>query len=90
MNRWQAIFSTGELLQTFLNRFKIVAQTSPCAVHLGYKFVVRYVYYNAMLPFNVYEGAIPFREEAEAKQFHQQKIEVACDDVRFIQQKCFR
>ena len=72
MNFCRDIQTANELLQVFLGRFQLLPQHCPAALHLGFKFIVRYVHYHPNFPFTVNQTAMPFKDEASAIKFHQQ------------------
>ena len=80
MNFCRDIQTASELLQIFLGRFQLLPQHCPAALNLGFKFIVRYVHYHPTFPFTVNERGFPFREEEDAKRFHQQRIESAFEN----------
>ena len=61
----------------FLGRFQLLPQHCPAALNLGFKFIVRYVHYHPNFPFTINQGAFPFKEEGQAKEFVERKIESA-------------
>ena len=75
MNFGREIQTTSELLQIFVGRFQLLPQHCPSALNLGFKFIVRYVYYHPNLPFTANQTAMPFKDEAAAAKFHQQRID---------------
>jgi hypothetical protein len=77
MNFCPKLDSNNAIFKTFLGRFQVVPQHCPAALHLGFKFIVRYVHYSPSSPFSVYEGAMPFKDEAQAKRYLEQRIENA-------------
>ena len=81
MNFCREIQTSAELLQIFLGRFQLLPQHCPAALHLGFKFIVRYVHYHPNFPFTVNQTAMPFQDEASATKFHQQKIECALEQI---------
>ena len=81
MNFCREIQTTSELLQIFLGRFQLLPQHCPAALNLGFKFIVRYVHYHPNFPFTVNQTAMPFKDEASATKFHQQKIECAFEQI---------
>ena len=81
MNFCREIKNTAEISQFFLGRFQVLPQHCPAALNLGFKFIVRYVYYHPKFPFSVNQAAMPFKDEASATQFQQQKIEIAFENI---------
>ena len=81
MNFSREIQTPADVLQLFLGRFQLLPQHCPSALHLGFKLIVRYVHYNPMFPFNVNQGAFPVREECQAKEFLERRIESAYSDI---------
>ena len=77
MNFCRDIQTASELLQIFLGRFQLLPQHCPAALNLGFKFIVRYTHYHPNFPFTVNQGAFPFKEEGQAKEFLERKIESA-------------
>ena len=81
MNLSREIQTPADVLQSFLGRFQLLPQHCPAALNMGFKFIVGYVHYHPMFPFTVNERGFPFREEEEAKRFHQQRIESAFENI---------
>ena len=81
MNFCRDIQTANELLQVFLGRFQLLPQHCPAALHLGFKFIVRYVHYHPNFPFTVNQSAMPFRDEVTATRYHQQRIESAFENM---------
>ena len=81
MNFCREIKTASELLQIFLGRFQLLPQHCPAALNLGFKFIVRYVHYHPNFPFVANQTAMPFKDEASATKFHQQKIESAFENI---------
>ena len=81
MNFSQEIQTPANVLQLFLGRFQLLPEHCPAALNLGFRFIVRYVHYHPHFPFTVNERGFPFREEEEAKRFHQQRIESAFENI---------
>ena len=81
MNFSREIQTPANVLQFFLGRFQLLPQHCPAALHLGFKFIVRYVHYHPNFPFTANQTAMPFQDEASATRFHQQKIECAFDNI---------
>ena len=81
MNFCREIKNTAEISQLFLGRFQVLPQHCPAALKLGFKFIARYVCYNPASPFSVYQTAYPFKDEASATQFQQQKIQLAFENI---------
>ena len=77
MNFCPKLDSNNAIFKTFLRRFQLLPQHCPAALHLGFKFIVRYVHYSPSSPFSVYEGAMPFKDEAQAKRYLELRIENA-------------
>ena len=88
MNFSQVNLSTSQVAVTFLNRFQVLPQHCPCALKLGFTYIVRFVSYDPRTPFCVCERGFPFRSEDEAKRFCQIKIKHAIDHVlKFSEQE---
>ena len=88
MNFTREIQTSAELLQIVLGRFQLLPQHCPAALHLGFKFIVRYVHYHPNFPFTVNQRGFPFREESEAIKFYQQRIESAFANIsEFTEEK---
>ncbi len=77
MNFSREIKTASEILQIFLGRFQLLPQHCPAALNLGFKFIVRYVHYHPAFPFTANQSAMPFKDEAAATTFHQEKIDSA-------------
>ena len=81
MNFSREIQTPADVLQLFLGRFQLLPQHCPSALHLGFKFIVRYVHYHPNFPFVANQTAMPFKDEGSAARFHQQKIESAFPNI---------
>ena len=66
---------------SILGRFQLLPQHCLAALNLGFKFIVRYVHYYPNFHFTVNQTAMPFKDEASATKFHQQKIENAFENI---------
>ncbi len=73
MNFCREIHTTSELLQIFVGRFQPLPQHCPAALNLGFKFIVRYVYYHPGFPFTANQTAMPFKDEVAATKFHKKE-----------------
>ena len=80
MNFCRDIQTANELLQVFLGRFQLLPQHCPAALHLGFKFIVRYVHYHPHFPFTVNQSAMPFQDEVAATRFYLQRVESAFEN----------
>ncbi len=81
MNFCREIQSASELFQIFSGRFQLLPQHCPSARNLGFKFIVRYVLYHPAFPFTGNQGAMPFKDEAAAARFRQQRVESAVENI---------
>ena len=81
MNFSREIQTAIEILQVFVGRFQLLPQHCPAALNLGFKFIVRYVHYHPNFLFTVNQTAMPFKDEASATKFHQDKIESAFENI---------
>ncbi len=88
MNFCRELQTTSEILQIFFGRSQLLPQHCPVALHLGFKFIARYIHHHPMFPFTVNERGFPFKEEGEAKQFLERGIESACENLRAFEQNC--
>ena len=81
MNRCPVFQTAAEICQTFLGRFQVVPRSSPCALHLGFTHLVRFVSYDPRCPFTVLERGSPFRSEAEAGHYCKTQLEYAIERI---------
>ena len=81
MNRCPVFQTAAEICRTFFGRFQVVPQSSPCALHLGFTHLVRFVSYDPRYPFEVLDRGSPFRSEAEADQYCKTQLEYAIERI---------
>ncbi len=77
MNCCPKLDSNNAIFKIFLGRFQLLPQHCPAALRLGFKFIVRYVHYSPTSLFSVYQGAMPFKDEAQAKRYLELRVENA-------------
>ena len=81
MNRCPANLSTKQVLDAFLDRFRVVPQHCPSALHLGCTHLASFFVYLPLCPSSPTERRYPFKSEAEANNFSRIKLEHAFDRI---------